>query len=157
MFLSRFYLLIFLSSVLAATDYESPNPNFDCSNTKFQFSYTSCSAEDRSQCCPIGTPCCAGGCCSQDSHCVGGGTSKEGCCPLTALDRCGVDLKVRHSRISMRQGRAERELTRNRISRLQLYARGAYRVPISVRSARNALQTVVALGQPGRRKHPGPK
>ncbi|KAK6541896.1 hypothetical protein TWF694_007673 [Orbilia ellipsospora] len=67
----------------------NPDPVFDCTEPNFRVIYTACSAGDYSQCCAVGTSCCAGGCCDLTSTCLNVGTSNEVCCEATDPNFCG--------------------------------------------------------------------
>jgi hypothetical protein len=94
MLLAGFHILqLLLCFVVAQT---VPNdPTFDCTNSNFQVIYAACKAKDYTQCCALGTDCCAGGCCDLLSSCVGQGTSKETCCDVSDPTLCGTGPAVR--------------------------------------------------------------
>ena len=69
-------------------------PIFNCANPNFQVIYTACSAGDYTKCCAVGSDCCAGGCCTISSWCVGAGTSKEACCDINDPTLCGTGPNV---------------------------------------------------------------
>ncbi|KAK3695477.1 hypothetical protein B0T22DRAFT_108325 [Podospora appendiculata] len=75
---------------LSSSQQVPPDKSFDCSNTNFQVIYTACAAGDYTNCCAVGTDCCAGGCCDLLSVCVGVGTSKETCCDYSDVTHCGT-------------------------------------------------------------------
>ena len=100
-------LLVFLSITLIVAKTSPPGPTVDCSDPKDQLFRAACKPGDHSQCCGMGTGCCAGGCCNPGDRCVGQGTSEEGCCSISDLDFCGVDPSVSTLTTSPTQGRAE--------------------------------------------------
>ena len=87
-------LVACLFSSLAIAQVVPQDPSFDCTNPNFRVIYTACSAGDYSNCCAVGTDCCAGGCCDLLSVCVGVGTSKETCCDYSDVTNCGTGPAV---------------------------------------------------------------